>query len=754
MNEQPIQIGWGTRDITPDRPVIIRGQFHARLSQGVRDPLTVTAMALGSDDQQAVLVSIDRVGIPDHIRQGVRERTALSVPDLRPESIVLNATHTHCAPVTGRDIFEDFGDVVMSPEEYSELLISRTAEAIADAWNGRQTGAVAWGVGTAVVGRNRRQVRLDGSALMYGDTALPEFANIEGHEDHSVDLLYSFDPAGRLTGVVVNLACPSQVSESEYLLSADFWHETREQIQGRLGKGIFVLPQCSAAGDQSPHPMYYRRAEMRMLRLQGLVHSDNARGAAGQRQEIARRITNAVADALPVAKLDVRPHVTLRHTTRVFDLPKRWITEDDLAEAKREQATYLARYEALQDRPLTDVERSRCFGRQRWYGGVVTRHAVQETEPVLPMEAHILRVGDVVFATNQFELYLDYGIRMKARSKAIQTFVVQLAGPGTYLPSARSVAGGSYGSLPASNHVGAEGGDLLVEETLRAIRELFPEKESMADSPFQITTIGTGAVRVNPRRGGPCHLVEANGQRILVDCGRAAVHHLGQAGIPPESIDAVCLTHLHFDHVCDLPLLALLGWNNGRETGLRIIGPTGTERFLHHAIDETYADDIASRLAHGKDPAGLRWSTTEIQADGLCHQAGPLAVSCAHTPHAGLRNLNFRFDLDGRSVVITSDTNLTPELVELCRSADLLVCECSGTQEFLASVPWGSWHMNPNTVAQLAREAGVGRVLLAHLVVEDWSADPDISEKMAAAVRQSFAGPVAISTDGGQQKVC
>ena len=62
--------------------------------------------------------------------------------------------------------------------------------------------------------------------------------------------------------------------------------------------------------------------------------------------------------------------------------------------------------------------------------------------------------------------------------------------------------------------------------------------------------------------------------------------------------------------------------------------------------------------------------------------------------------------------------------------------------------------MNPHTVAQLAREAGVGRVLLAHLVVEDWSADPDISEKMAAAVRQSFAGPVAISTDGGQQKVC
>jgi ribonuclease Z len=271
----------------------------------------------------------------------------------------------------------------------------------------------------------------------------------------------------------------------------------------------------------------------------------------------------------------------------------------------------------------------------------------------------------------------------------------------------------------------------------------------MNHAPFRITTVGTGAVRVNPNRGGPCHLVEAQGLRILVDCGRSAVHHLGQLGIAPESIDLVCVTHLHFDHVCDLPLLALLGWNNGRETGLRILGPVGTTRFLHHAIDEAYADDIASRLAHGKDPAGLRWTATEIERDGPCHQAKGLAISCAHTPHAGLRNLNYRFQEDNRSLVVTSDTNLTPELVLLCRDADLLVCECSGTKEFLASVPWGGWHMNPETVARLAREANVARVALAHLVVEDWSDEPEIAQHMAAAVRQSFAGTVDVAVDGG-----
>ena len=65
---------------------------------------------------------------------------------------------------------------------------------------------------------------------------------------------------------------------------------------------------------------------------------------------------------------------------------------------------------------------------------------------------------------------------MKARSKALQTFLVQLTGPGSYLPSARSVVGKSYGSEPASNVVGPEAGDILVEETLKDIAALFEEE--------------------------------------------------------------------------------------------------------------------------------------------------------------------------------------------------------------------------------------------------------------------------------------
>ena len=80
-----------------------------------------------------------------------------------------------------------------------------------------------------------------------------------------------------------------------------------------------------------------------------------------------------------------------------------------------------------------------------------------EVEPYT-VEVHVLRLGDIAICTNPFELFTDYGIQMKSRSKALQTFVIQLAGSGTYLPTDRAAAGGGYGAIVQSNRVGPEGG--------------------------------------------------------------------------------------------------------------------------------------------------------------------------------------------------------------------------------------------------------------------------------------------------------
>ncbi len=468
------RIGWASRDVTPDRPVILRGQFRVRVSEAVRDPITVTALALESGGEQCVMVSVDRVGIPERILTGVRERVSETMPGLDGERIFMNATHTHAAPGTRDEAWEDQGPGVMKPSEYGALLIERTAECVAEAWSRRSPGQVSWGLGHAVVGYNRRQVKMDGSSLMYGETSAADFAHIEGYEDHSVDLLFTYDQEGDLTGMVVNLACPSQVTESDCLISADFWHEARCEIRNRHGEGVFVLPQCSAAGDQSPHPMLRKRAEGRMLRLKRLVPED-ADLRLAERVEIARRIAACVDEVLPLASLERHAAPPFAHCVTKLELPRRRISAGDLDDAKREIVAYEKRLTALSDRSPSDPERSHNFGRRRWHLGVIERYELQQREPTYPMELHVVRIGDVAFATNSFELYLDYGIRIKARSPALQTFVVQLTGPGTYLPSRRGLAGKGYGSVPASNEVGPDGGDVLVEESVRAISELFAQ---------------------------------------------------------------------------------------------------------------------------------------------------------------------------------------------------------------------------------------------------------------------------------------
>jgi hypothetical protein len=91
------------------------------------------------------------------------------------------------------------------------------------------------------------------------------------------------------------------------------------------------------------------------------------------------------------------------------------------------------------------------------------------------MELHVIRLGDVAIATNNIEQFTDYGIQIKARSPALQTFLIQLAGPGaTYVPTERAERGGGYSAIVESSRVGSEGGQVLVERTVEAIKALWP----------------------------------------------------------------------------------------------------------------------------------------------------------------------------------------------------------------------------------------------------------------------------------------
>ena len=268
-------------------------------------------------------------------------------------------------------------------------------------------------------------------------------------------------------------------------------------------------------------------------------------------------------------------------------------------------------------------------------------------------------------------------------------------------------------------------------------------------SQIELTIIGSGAVRVRPDRGGTAACLRIGTETVLIDCGRCAVQNLVRFGCPVESITAVLLTHLHFDHVCDLAQLLILSWNNGRTWRMPVIGPTGTRDFLEYGVRRAYAADLATRIGKNrKDPDHLEWDVTEIESDGPVMTGDGYRILAGRTPHTGMEAFNFRIEAGDRTMVVTSDTEWHEGLVGFCRGADVLLIECSGTEEFLKTVPWGGWHMTPERIAHLANAAGVRKVVLKHLAIESFVDDPGIGEKMAATVRQLTDARVEVARDG------
>ncbi|MDD4193344.1 MAG: hypothetical protein PHI28_18555 [Mangrovibacterium sp.] len=130
------------------------------------------------------------------LRDKVREIVKKAVPGLSPEQIVLNATHTHTAPYCNEapDSKSIYGVEldVMSPLACLEFVSQRAAQAAIQAWNSRKPGGISYGLGHAVVGHNRLAAYFSGQSQMYGNTGKEDFSHIEGYEDHSVNLLYTW----------------------------------------------------------------------------------------------------------------------------------------------------------------------------------------------------------------------------------------------------------------------------------------------------------------------------------------------------------------------------------------------------------------------------------------------------------------------------------------------------------------------------------------------------------------------------------
>jgi len=466
-NASRLYVGAATVDITPKLPVAVTGQFHLRVAKEAETPLTANILLMETRDGNApadlaVMVSCDVLYIPTDVIAMVRERVGKRVKGLDVSKIILNATHTHTAPVLREGEYAVPETGVTQVREYREFFAGKIAEGIEAAWKQKAEASVAWGLSYAVVGYNRRVSYADGTAGMSSKTALPEFRNLEGPEDHDINTLFFWNRQQQLIAMVIGVASPSQEVEGRAAVHADYWDSVRKGIRQKYGSQVCVVSWLGAAGDLTPHIRYRKAADDRMRELRKLDRLD----------ELARRIIVAVDEAYETVKEDRHTELPLVHKVERLSLPERLVTERDYNEARVSVAN--AQKEIGADPAAAD----RLYRRMTWEQETLKRYERQQKEraPLYGMELHVIRLGDVAICTNEFELFSDFGIRMQARSKALQTFVVQLAGSpewGSYLPTEKAVRGGAYSAVIHSSRIGPEGGQVLVDRTVEILDDLW-----------------------------------------------------------------------------------------------------------------------------------------------------------------------------------------------------------------------------------------------------------------------------------------
>lgn len=292
----------------------------------------------------------------------------------------------------------------------------------------------------------------------------------------------------------------------------------------------------------------------------------------------------------------------------------------------------------------------------------------------------------------------------------------------------------------------------------------------------QLVLLGTqGGPNFNAERKECSNVVLVDGRPYLVDCGYGALGQLKASGIGFRDIGNVFLTHLHDDHTSDLAALLSHQWTDGRLDPTRVIGPYGTESLVEAALAFAAAN-AAIRLvdeARSVQPADIfsgqdidaTAAPTEIFADD---RVTVTSVENTHFPDSTkeavpYRSVSYRFDSRDRSVTISGDTAYSENLVRLAEGSDVLLCETIQVEltrrnferrvaaGAYADNPEGIWkhivgtHSSTETAGRMAAEAGVGTLVLTHLVPGALMDVPD--DVYLEGVRKAFDGKVIVGKD-------
>ncbi len=215
-----------------------------------------------------------------------------------------------------------------------------------------------------------------------------------------------------------------------------------------------------------------------------------------------------------------------------------------------------------------------------------------------------------------------------------------------------------------------------------------PGTETLAADEMRIVALGTGMPSSRPKQAAACFLVElGNGEKFLFDLGSECYSRITTQKIPADQLDKVFLSHLHVDHIGDLPAF-WLGESEKRRVPLRVWGPSGAEpKFgFAYALDlmrKVYAPDLASRKGSASE-GGLGLEVTQFsfgRINEIIYNENDVIIRSFPAAHGPDGSVSFLLQWNGLSFAFSGDTVPNKWFVKHTRGADISVHE-----SFLASV--------------------------------------------------------------------
>jgi ribonuclease BN (tRNA processing enzyme) len=243
----------------------------------------------------------------------------------------------------------------------------------------------------------------------------------------------------------------------------------------------------------------------------------------------------------------------------------------------------------------------------------------------------------------------------------------------------------------------------------------------------RLTVLGCAGSFPGPDSACSCYLVDADGFRLLVDFGTGSLSAL-QRFVGLYAIDAILLTHLHPDHIFDACMYVVA----------RRYAPDGPLPPIPLYAPRGAADRLAAAYG-GRDAEPLDdvYTFHELSADTF--PVGPFTVTADRVNHP-VETFGVRLEHDGRTLAYSADSAPCEPLIRLAQGADAFLCEAS----YLDDEPNPpDLHLTGREAGEHAMKAGVGRLLLTHLV-SAWGSEALTLDSAASA----YAGPIEIVRPG------